>query len=430
MTNTSFSLTPLKRLVKRHSGAIKAGPFGSDLTSQDMQGGPVKVYNQRNVIEQDLTAGESYVTEEKYLQLRSFEVQAGDVLVTTRGTIGKILVVPAGAQKGILHPCLIRVQTDESKLNPQYLAWVLQDDEFMREQVKLLSKSSTIDVIYSETLASLRVPCPSLATQTAIADYLDRKTAAIDALIAKKELLIEELRKYLKAATTEAVMRGLSGKASVTPSDENWLGAVPPHWRIVKTARVLRYLKGAAVDKENLAVEGADDSRFLRTGDFWNIRGLSKDKAFVTDTDGLIWKSEGELVFCFDGFNSVAGAGTVGMARFDGAGYIDSHLEKIEVKDDSVAVRRYFEYVLASAFFEHEIVSRARGAIAFSAGYAKYDVSVPVPPITEQQAIVEHLDAVWSTVSPLIEAAKAAIDDLTRYRTALISEAVTGKISV
>lgn len=429
MTLRSFKLIPLKRLVRQHSGAIKAGPFGSDLTSHDMQGGPVRVFNQRNVIEKDLTAGDSSITEEKFSQLRSFEVQAGDVLITTRGTIGKILVVPAGAQRGILHPCLIRVQPDERKLDTRYLAWVLQDDEFMQEQVKLLSKSSTIEVIYSDTMASLRVPCPPLTTQTAIANYLDAKTAAIDALIAKKELLIEELKKYTQAVVTETVLRGLNPTAQLALSRAPGMGLIPSHWQVAKTSKVLRYVKGVAVPKEDLATEGDPAHRFLRTGDFWNINGHEKDQAFATKTDGLVWKNEGELVVCFDGFNSVAGKGTVGMARFDGAGYIDSMLCLVKEKEGR-SHRRFLEYLHASRYMENQIVVAARGTTAMHAGYAQYDILVPVPPLGEQKAIADALDARLAPLRPIAESAVAQLRELRLLRAALIAEAITGKLQL
>jgi len=274
-----------------------------------------------------------------------------------------------------------------------------------------------------EVIERVRVGRPPLATQTAIADYLDRTTAAIDALIAKKELLIEELRKYLKAKTTEVVLRGLNEHAPLKQSPVAAMGLIPAHWQVAKTARVLKYVKGVAVPKEALATEGEESKRFLRTGDYWNVNGYEKDKAYVENTEGLVWKAEGEMVVCFDGFNSVAGKGTVGMARFEGEGYIDSHLELITPKDGFS--KRYLEYVHFTDYLEHEILKAARGAIAYSAGYGKYDLFIPAPPYVEQEVIALHLDQLLTSVAPLMANIRNQLKDLRLLRTALVAEKVS-----
>ena len=80
---------PIKFFLLQKSGAIKTGPFGSHLTAADMKEGLVKVYNQRNVIDTDFEGGDNFITEEKFSELSSFETYPGDLLVTTRGTIGR-----------------------------------------------------------------------------------------------------------------------------------------------------------------------------------------------------------------------------------------------------------------------------------------------------------------------------------------------------
>ncbi len=84
-----WETAPLKRFVHPVAGSIKTGPFGSQLLSSEMQGGQVKVYNQRTVIDRDFVIGDNFISEEKFKDLASFAVQPGDVLVTTRGTIGR-----------------------------------------------------------------------------------------------------------------------------------------------------------------------------------------------------------------------------------------------------------------------------------------------------------------------------------------------------
>ena len=388
MTPLSFKLTPLKRLVKQHSGAIKAGPFGSDLTSHDMQGGPVRVYNQRNVIERDLTVGDSGITEEKFSQLRSFEVHTGDVLITTRGTIGRILVVPSGAQRGILHPCLIRVQPDERKLDTRYLAWVLQDDEFMQEQVKLLSKSSTIDVIYSETMASLRVPCPPKHVQTAIADYLDRKTAAIDALIEKKERLIEELRKYQEAVIAEAV-------------------APREGWRAYKVKHLFR-----ALPKSSLPSGAGADAGSVK---FYVSGEETKRVAEAMHTGTALLLADG-------------GKATMHLAEGEFAW--SDHVVCL-TSEDGVTTEFIYNQLSVQRDMLDALGFRGTGLPMLDKRWLYEDLPVLLPEsCDEAKRINTVIRTVREIVHSLTAKAYAAGQELRSYRAALISEAVSGKLSL
>lgn len=200
-----WDVSPVKYLAIPKAGAIKTGPFGSQLTSAEMQRGTVKVYNQRNVIDGDLTSGENYITEEKFHQLASFQVFPGDVLITTRGTIGKVAIVSNEAEIGILHPCLMRVQVDETKIRKEFFVCLLGDSHLLQAQIVYLSNASTIEVIYSETMASIVVPVPPVNEQSDILDYLDQEITRLDMIINKTERSIELLKERRSALITAAV---------------------------------------------------------------------------------------------------------------------------------------------------------------------------------------------------------------------------------
>jgi len=169
-----WQFAPLKRLVADGSGAIKAGPFGSQLLTSEMTEGSYRVYTQRNVIDGDAYSGYTRVNEATFKRLEAFSVYTGDVLVTTRGTIGKGLVLPRDCEPGILHPCLMRVQCNPNKLLPEYLCRMLQDCAFVQQQFKVLSNATTIDVIYSSTLKDLMVPVPPINEQHDILAHIAR----------------------------------------------------------------------------------------------------------------------------------------------------------------------------------------------------------------------------------------------------------------
>jgi type I restriction enzyme, S subunit len=208
-----WEVMALKYAVVNRLGAIKTGPFGSQLLSSEMLEGEIKVYNQRSVIDRDFTAGENYITKDKYQELLSFTTYPGDVLLTTRGTIGRCAILPENAEPGILHPCLMRIQPHPKRLLAEYLSLLIQDAFLLQTQLFLLSNATTIDVIYSDTMKKMIIPIPSISEQKEIIDYLQQEVGKINALIAKVETAIDRLREYRSALISSAVMGKIYIKA-------------------------------------------------------------------------------------------------------------------------------------------------------------------------------------------------------------------------
>ena len=202
---------PLKHFASSQKGAIKTGPFGSQLTASDMNNSDVKVYNQRSVIDNDFSLGDNYITKTKFEELCSFEVFSGDVLVTTRGTIGKCAIVPDHIERGILHPCLLRVQIDEQKLTREFLVAIVQESQQFKFGLSHMSNATTIEVIYSDTISNLYIPVPPVSEQHAIVSFLNRETSKIDTLVSESESAIELLKEHRSALITNAV----TGKINV-----------------------------------------------------------------------------------------------------------------------------------------------------------------------------------------------------------------------
>jgi type I restriction enzyme S subunit len=195
----------LKHLLRLRKGAVKTGPFGSQLQSTEMMDGEIKVYNQRSVIDRNFKSGDNYISLAKFEELRAFEVFPNDLLVTTRGTIGRCAVLPEGSERGILHPCLMRVQFDPRRVDNRFAEILIQESGGVLEQLELKSNATTIDVIYSESLREIWFALPPLPEQVAIAKYLDEETAKLDALLGKVVEAVERLQEYRSALITAAV---------------------------------------------------------------------------------------------------------------------------------------------------------------------------------------------------------------------------------
>lgn len=204
----SWNLKKLKHVVKAKKGAIKTGPFGSDLTRDDYvydENSYAKIYTQKNIIENDLNIGDDYITEEKYLELIACTLEKDDVILTTRGTLGKSIVFTDHAEKGIMHPCLLRVQIDVRYCLKEFFQILIQESYYFFEQLLYISNATTIEVLYGDTLKSMQVALPSISEQKIIIEYVEQIKKRFDATIKKIEQQIEFIKDYRMALITNAV---------------------------------------------------------------------------------------------------------------------------------------------------------------------------------------------------------------------------------
>ena len=200
-----WKIVPLKFVIANCRNAIKTGPFGSQLLSSEMLEGNIKVYNQQNILYKDFRGGENYINEEKYEEMKSFTIYPNDVIVTTRGTIGHCALFPPNAELGILHPCLMRIQVNQNRIIPEYLAFLIQDGCIVHIQLLIMSNATTIDVIYSDSLKQILLPLPSVSEQKRILLVIEKEVGLLDRLIDKIKESIELLREYRTSIISAAV---------------------------------------------------------------------------------------------------------------------------------------------------------------------------------------------------------------------------------
>lgn len=200
-----WKLVKIKHLIVSKKGAVKTGPFGSQLTNNDMNGKDVKIYNQRTVLDNDFVKGDYYISKEKYDELKSFELYPGDIVITTRGSIGKAAIVPNNIECGILHPCLIRMQLCPSLIEFKLIEIIFNETDFIKKQIELLSNSTTIEVIYSETLKNLSIVLPSKEEQQELLIYIENILKDYNGIICNQKKQVEKLKEYRQSLIYDAV---------------------------------------------------------------------------------------------------------------------------------------------------------------------------------------------------------------------------------
>ncbi|MES2219413.1 MAG: N-6 DNA methylase [Acidobacteriota bacterium] len=170
---------PIEDLVADEPHSMKAGPFGSALKKEFYVPTGYKVYGQEQVIRGDAKFGSYYVDEQKYRELESCKIKAGDVLISLVGTYGKTLIVPDVHELGIINPRLLKLTLCAKKMIPRFFVAAFAQESVM-SQVQHMSYGGTMDILSLKVLKNLRLPTPPIATQQTIVAEIEAEQALVN----------------------------------------------------------------------------------------------------------------------------------------------------------------------------------------------------------------------------------------------------------
>jgi len=263
---------------------------------------------------------------------------------------------------------------------------------------------------------------PPIPEQTAIAAFLDRKTAQIDQAVAIKEQQIVLLKERKQILIQNAVTRGLNPDAPMRDSGVEWLGEIPAHWKIMANRALFKERIEPGEDGLPLlsvSIHTAVSSEEIPEDE--NIRGRIK----IEDKSKYNLVQPGDIVF-----NMMrAWQGAIGAVKVRGmvspAYIIATPCERIAPD--------YFEYQYRCPEFIQQMDRNSKGITDFRKrlywGEFKQLLTV-VPPIEEQVAIVAHIEIESAKIDRAISLQQQQIDKLREYKATLINSAVTGKIKM
>jgi type I restriction enzyme S subunit len=171
-----WTKTLLKKLLRQNNGALQSGPFGTDLHNSDfVDDGTVLAVGIDNVHDTGFQPGRNRrITSEKYQQLKKYQLEPGDVLITIMGTIGRTCVFPAWAGEAICTKHVYRIQADQSRLDPEYLCASMRFSPTVRAQLGASVTGQIVDGITSKDLKELIVEVPPLNLQKLFSQTKER----------------------------------------------------------------------------------------------------------------------------------------------------------------------------------------------------------------------------------------------------------------
>ena len=318
------------------------------------------------------------------------------IIVGRKGSFGKINWTP--------EPCFASDTTyfiDEStsRNHLRWLYWLLHTlrlDEGTDE--------AAVPGLNRETAYARDVLVPPVSQQRAIADYLDRETARLDALLEEKERLLDLLAEKRRALITRAVTRGLDPYAPLRDSGIRWLGEIPAHWDAVALKRVASLKSGEFISSSLIDAQG-DYPVFGGNG----LRGYSS--SYTHDGEYVLIGRQGAL------------CGNINYAS--GRFWASEHA--VVVTNGEKCMVRWLGELLDVMHLNQYSQTAAQPGLAVE---FIENLRVPVPPIPEQSTIVEFSAEATTRLGKLRDVTVRTIGLLKERRAAIIAAAVTGQIDM
>jgi type I restriction enzyme S subunit len=287
---------------------------------------------------------------------------------------------------------------------------------------------------YSE-MRNITLAVPSISEQRAIATFLGHETNKIDALIAEQEKLVTLLAEKRQATISRAVTHGLDPDAPMKDSGVEWLGKVPAHWMITRIKRLITLIEqGWSPQCENFSVEGAQEWGVMKVGcvngGLFNASENKKLPLELTPIPAYSLRS-GDLLISRANTRELVGSAAVVPQDFEHLLLCDK-LYRLRTNLEA-CMPEFLAAFLSIPAARAKIELEATGASSSMLNIAQsviLELSVPLPEITEQSAIMEFIDAETNKFDALKSKAERAIHLLKERRSAVIAAAVTGKIDV
>lgn len=363
-------------------------------------------------------------------QIGKFTLQAGDTIFTkdseTADDIGIASYVPMD-MPGVVCGYHLSIARPRIRAHGAYVKRLF-DANYTRARFAVLANGLTRVGLNQYAVDNIDLPWPPIEEQGSIVTFLDRETAKIDALIAEQETLLLLLAEKRQATISHAVTRGLDPAVPMKDSGIAWLGEVPAHWEVRTISSISTKITNGFVGptRDVLVDEGV---RYLQSLHI-KRNTIRFDSPYYVRQE---WSDQHSKSILETGDVLIVQTGDIGQSavvtkEFAGC---NCHALIIVAPLRSELDGRWLSWVLNSDYGFHSLLSIQTGALHphLNCGNVK-GLSIPLPSLSEQEKVVQHINLVSDNFQTLIQSAEDSIILLKERRSALISAAVTGKIDV
>jgi type I restriction enzyme S subunit len=428
--SSTFPSVPIGEIALPHPGAIKIGPFGSQLKKEDMSREGYKVYGQENIIANDFSIGARRVNAGKFSLLSSCRLFAGDLVLTMMGTIGRCAIFPTNAELGIMDSHLLRIQVNSEIASSRFVAMMITAEEIVGQQIERLSHGSIMSGLSSTIVRRLEVPLPPLQEQHRIAQILD----TLDTQIQETERLIAKLKQVKAGLLHDLLTKGIDENGEVRDPvmhpewfKESPIGRIPKEWDVqpLKNLASSPITDFGSFSMTNLLDFKDSGIPFLRTEAIHDYGIDLSQIVFISESvHKLLPKSivyPGDILF-----TKIGAIGRVYI--YDGSlGECNSNAASAKIRLNSVIINKYFitHYLrshMAKNQYLGEIISTPP---RINLGQINA-LRVPLPPLLEQGHIANVLNGQMASIS----AEESRLSKLQQIKKGLMHDLLTGTVRV
>jgi type I restriction enzyme S subunit len=362
-------------------------------------------------------------------EIEKFKIKKGDVLVTkdseTPDDIANPAYVRTDFENVICAYHLTQIRPDKKELLGSYLFRLFQENKF-KAQFEVAANGVTRFGLSTEAFTDAFIPLPTLEEQTVIANFIDEKTIQIDRLISNKQKLIELLQEEKRSIITEAINKGINQRVKLRSTKLDSIN-VPEHWTISSVGYISKVVRGASPRPAGAPQYfNGDHTPWITVGE------VTKDESkFITDvSEYLTEEGAKQSRFVEIGTLLLSNSGaTLGVPKIlhIGGCINDGSVAFLNLSKKIVIHFLYYFFKSLTVIYREQM--RGYGQPNLNTDIVK-GTQFCYPSIEEQIEIVNHIERQLEKTVITISKIEKEIALMNEYRTALISEVVTGKIKV
>jgi len=263
----------------------------------------------------------------------------------------------------------------------------------------------------------LKILTPPVAEQRRIADFLDRRCAEIDGVIADTKKTIEEYKALKQSIITEAVTKGVRGARPMKDSGSKWFDAIPQDWDIRRLKYLFRIVKDIAGEEGHTVLSITQ-------------RGVIPKN--ISSNEGQLAENYSNYQFLHIGQFAMNHmdllTGWVDISKHEGVTSPDYRV--FELIDTGMYSPEYYLYFMQMCYTNKIFYGLGQGVSGLGRWRLQADkflnFSIPVPSYAEQNEIVGHLNDKCTEMNKLIDSKQRLLAELENYKKSVIYEYVTG----
>ena len=368
-----------------------------------------KIYEQKNAIQKDASLGHYFISDEKFKELKGFEVMSNDIIVSCAGTIGETYIMPNDIRPGIINQALMIIRLHNLDITPFYLLYF---DFILKKEAGKDGKGTAIKNIPPfEILKNYLIPLPPIAEQCRIIKEVAVWQSFIDSINGG----CDDILKLCNTAKSKILDLAISGKLvpqdsndepaiellkrinpNFVPCDKSHYENLPKGWTICKISDLCKIENGFAFSSDDYKTSGIP---LIRISNITNNTIDLSDCVYIENieiNDKYII-SKGDLLIAMSG----ATTGKMGVYMNNNISYLNQRVCNVKIIDNSILLHSYRNYFLQSKV--SEILKLAYGGAQPNISTTMIgNFEILLPPYNEQERIVSTIESIFTQIDSII----------------------------